>query len=186
MFLLSQILVFLALALIIGGLIGYAFHACIADNEREDLRAALSAEQSRPYPIVEPTTLPEAPSRDAVPLSMAPFPSDPSDGPVTPVALSDLTPRDLEHALLAAAPGKSPKARFERNDLTMIKGLTPDMDAFLATIGITRIADLTDLTAQELYWLVDNLPGNGASLYRDQWIAQAAALRATPAQYESY
>lgn len=160
MFLISQMLVFLTLALIIGGLIGYAFRACLSDNGHQDTPEVTASEK-----ILDKTARPLA-----APTSLAPFPQT-----GTP-QLAALTPRDLEHELLAAAPGKSPKARFVADDLTAINGLTPEMDAFLADLGITRLADIADLTSKELYWLVDHLPGDGASLYRDQWVAQASRL----------
>jgi predicted flap endonuclease-1-like 5' DNA nuclease len=177
MFLLSQILIFLALALIVGGLIGYAFRACLVDNDNLAQREELALTKEYNQALLETQA-----SQDLRPVvgtiaGLAPFPVAAEVEPDTPLlGLGTLSARDLEQALLASAPGKSPKPRFGADDLTAIKGLTPEMDAFLGSLGITRLADIASLSAGELYWLVDNLPGDGASVYRDQWVAQAEAL----------
>jgi predicted flap endonuclease-1-like 5' DNA nuclease len=201
MYLISQTLIYLLLALIIGGAIGYAFRACLADTACDDVREDLALAQSRlqefedrtraanvapasglePFPPQSPTPV----SKPFVPEPIVTLASVNGSLPVAPEmggqpeaanGLNTLTTRQLEAQLLAAAPGTSPKSRFEADDLTAIKGLTPQMDAWLASFGITRLADIISLTPAELYWLVENLPGDGSSVYRDHWVAQAHAL----------
>jgi predicted flap endonuclease-1-like 5' DNA nuclease len=227
MFVISQIMIFLLLALIVGGAIGYAFRACLADAACDDVRNDLALAQTRlqeleeravpvvsspvadlpPFPVQreqtdpapfvpkpfvpEPiVTLADTLNGGAQPLPLAPemarqmppqmppqLSSQALVGAEVSNTLAVLSQRELEAALLATEPGTSPKSRFEAEDLTAIKGLTPQMDRFLASFGITRLADITNLTASELYWLVENLPGDGASVYRDHWVAQATALQ---------
>jgi predicted flap endonuclease-1-like 5' DNA nuclease len=175
MYLISQTLIYLALALLIGGGIGYAFRACLADTACDDVREDLALARARLSAMEH--------DRNSVKLApvqgLTPFPAA-NDSfvakPETAARLSDLDARGIETVLLAAAPGTSPKIRFEFDDLTTIKGLTPKMDAWLSGLGITRLADIASLTPSELYWLVENLPENGASVYRDHWVAQATRL----------
>jgi hypothetical protein len=204
MYLISQTMIYLLLALIVGGAIGFAFRACLADTACDDVREDLALAQARLQDAEERARVARAapvsglaafPVQSEPPKTQAPAPFVPE--PLVTLAdtatslprapemggklaanpgLSMLTTRDLEAALLAAAPGTSPKSRFEADDLTAIKGLTPQMDAWLASFRITRLADIASLTPSELYWLVENLPGDGSSVYRDHWIAQATAL----------
>jgi predicted flap endonuclease-1-like 5' DNA nuclease len=199
MYLISQNLIYLILALLAGGGIGYAFRACLADTACDDVREDLALAQKRLEETQDQLTqarqvpkvdLPPFPQTETERAPLAPFVPEPlvtvtNGSPLLPTApemggaqpsLNAFSSRDLETKLLAAAPGISPKSRFEAEDLTAIKGLTPAMDSYLAGLGITRLADIESLTPAELYWLVDNLPGDGASIYKDQWVAQASKL----------
>jgi predicted flap endonuclease-1-like 5' DNA nuclease len=163
MYFLAQSIVYLALALLAGGGIGFALRACLADTACDDVREDLRLLQSRYNALLE--------TQDGQQTQFVRSPMA-----VQPSNLASLSTPDLEAALLSAAPGSPPKARFEPDDLTMIRGVTPEIDAFLARQGITRFDHIAEMSASELYWLVENLPRNGASVYRDQWVAQAARL----------
>jgi predicted flap endonuclease-1-like 5' DNA nuclease len=205
MYLISQTMIYLLLAIIIGGAIGYAFRACLADTACDNVRDDLALAQSRlqamednqratPIPVANdlgmaPFPKPSETTRPAafVPEPIVTIANAPQTLPIAPemggprdssAALSAMPARDLESVLLAAEPGTSPKSRFEADDLTAIKGLTPQMDVWLSGLGITRLADIASLTPPELYWLVEHLPGDGSSVYRDHWIAQATAMMA--------
>jgi predicted flap endonuclease-1-like 5' DNA nuclease len=165
MYLINQIFIFLALALIVGGAIGYALRACMADTACDDLRDELALVQSRQNAQLE--------SQTAVQTRQV----TPAIGGVSAVSgLADMNARDFEDALLVAAPGTLLKNRFGADDLTAIRGVTRKMDVWLGLNGITRFSHIADLTAGELYWLVENLPQDGASVYRDHWVAQASKL----------
>ena len=165
MFLISQIFIYLALALIIGGAIGFALRACLADRACDEVREDLALANARYNGLLESTAA--AQTQQVIKPSVA---HNVSTG------LGDLHPRDLEFALLQVAPGTSLKGRFAADDLTVIKGITPEIDVWLGLNGITRFSQIASLSASELYWLVENLPQDGASVYRDQWVAQAIAL----------
>lgn len=167
MFLIGQILVYFALALIVGGAIGFMLRACMADTACDDVRDELKEVRLR-YQTSE-ENLASVKSRNVEPV--APLAT-------ANTALAVLNERDLEIALLAAAPGTSLLGRFGADDLTAIKGITPKIDVWLGLKGITRFSHIANLTPSELYWLIENLPQNGASVYRDHWVAQAVALDA--------
>lgn len=167
MFLIGQILIYFALALIAGGAIGFMWRACMADTACDDVRDELKDAHLRYQTLEE--SLANVTSRHVQPVV-----------PVLPAqaGLEILTERDLEVALLEAAPGTSLQGRFGADDLTAIKGITPKIDVWLGLKGITRFSHIANLTPGELYWLIENLPDNGASVYRDHWVAQAVALDA--------
>lgn len=179
MYLISQVFIFLAIALLIGGAIGYAFRSCLADTACDDVRADLAQTTARYEALLESQLAAETrqivlPVREA---QLAPARASASTQALVP-DLAAMDRYEVEHALLAAAPGVSIRARFGVDDLTSIKGLTPKMDVWLGRNGITRYSDIAGLSASELYWLVENLPDDGASIYRDHWVAQTKALLA--------
>jgi predicted flap endonuclease-1-like 5' DNA nuclease len=165
MYLLSQTLIYLALALVVGGAIGFAWRSCLSDES---------------VGLVQNEMAVATPQNDAADPGLH---NDRAHQPTPPVIetpptqyLADLSSRELEAVLLNAAPGQSPKARFGADDLTAIMGITPQIDVWLGLQGITRFSHIADLSAAELYWLVENLPHKGASVYDHQWVAQAAKL----------
>jgi predicted flap endonuclease-1-like 5' DNA nuclease len=168
MYLIGQAIVYLALALIIGGALGYALRSCIADTACDDVREDLALAQSR-YDAILKTQSAIPPQQMTIVATVA------SSAP----SLVDMDARALEAALLSAAPGTSLKNRFGADDLTAIQGITPKMDVWLGLQGITRFAQIANLSAGELFWLVENLPEHGGSVYRDQWVAQATKLITT-------
>lgn len=167
MFLIGQILIYFALALIVGGAIGFMLRACMADTACDDVRDELKEAQVR-YQTAE-ENLASGTSRHVAPVVPLTH---------TNAGLERLSERDLEVTLLAGAPGTSLLGRFGADDLTAIKGITPKIDVWLGLKGITRFSHIANLTPSELYWLIENLPQNGASVYRDHWVAQAVELDA--------
>jgi predicted flap endonuclease-1-like 5' DNA nuclease len=166
-FLLSQTIIYLALALIAGGAIGYAWRACLADTACDSVREDLVLANARYEEVLQRYKTQQA-QKVAAPVTL----DEPKMG------LADLSVRDLETALLMASPGAALNARFGGDDLTQISGITSPMDVWLGQNGVTRFSHIAELTAAELYWLVENLPEDGASVYRDQWVAQATMLDA--------
>jgi predicted flap endonuclease-1-like 5' DNA nuclease len=167
MFLVGQIFLFLALALIIGGAIGYAVRSCLADTACDDIREDLELERSRNAALLESQIANE--TRHVEAKAIAVLETSGSN-------LAALSTPELEAVLLDSAPGTPLKRRFGGDDLTVIRGITPKIDVWLGLQGITRFSHLANLTPSELYWLVENLPERGASVYRDHWIAQAMRL----------
>ena len=161
MYFVTQAFIYLALALIIGGAIGYAFRSCLADTACDSVRDDLTLANARITALLE--------SQNAQLAQHVPT-------HVEMPALAMMTARDLETVLLAAAPGAPLKHRFGADDLTSIKGITPKTDVWLGLHGITRFSQIASLNAAEAYWLVENAPENGDSVYRDNWIAQAHEL----------
>jgi predicted flap endonuclease-1-like 5' DNA nuclease len=165
MYLFSQIFAYLALALIIGGAIGYALRACMADTACDDVREDLALANARHDALLESQSGRETQqviATASLTNTASPF--------------SEMDPYQFERELLDAAPGKPLKARFGADDLTAIRGITPKIDVWLGLNGITRFSQLASLSAAELYWLVENLPQNGDNVYRYNWVAQAERL----------
>lgn len=165
MYLISQVFIYLALALIIGGAIGFAIRSCQGDSSCDDIRDELSQANARYAALLERQN-PTEPSPIVTAASPVVFAN----------RFAEMDPVSLERELLNAAPGKPLKARFGPDDLTSIRGITPKIDAWLGLNGVTRFSQVADLSAAELYWLVENLPENGNSVYRDNWVAQAHSL----------
>jgi predicted flap endonuclease-1-like 5' DNA nuclease len=165
MYLIAQNFIYLAIAMIIAATIGYVVRACMADTACDDVREDLRLAQARYDDLLEKSQSPTPIAPAAKPPVLEPLNHD----------LAALSRRDLEAIILAAEPGRSPARRLAADDLTIIKGITPRLDHWLASLHITRFEHLLSLSPSELYWLVDNAPENGASLYRDNWLAQASA-----------
>jgi predicted flap endonuclease-1-like 5' DNA nuclease len=168
MYIILQGFIYLALAIIIGGGIGYALRSCLKDTACDDVRDALALSQSR-YDALSGQYEQHKRTAQIRPISIA------DDALTNTANLSTLSSRELESFILASGNPKSPARRFGDDDLTSIKGISPTLDAWLATLNITRFEHLANLEAAELYWMVENAPENGSSIYRDQWIAQARA-----------
>jgi predicted flap endonuclease-1-like 5' DNA nuclease len=165
MYLISQVFIYLALALIIGGAIGYTIRSCFAETACDDVREDLVLANARYASLLESHSASE--TRHIMT----------SANSATPVNhFAKMDPFTLETELLKAAPGRSLKARFGADDLTAIQGITPQIDVWLGLNGITRFSQIASLTAEELYWLAENLPQNGYSVYRYNWVAQAERL----------
>jgi predicted flap endonuclease-1-like 5' DNA nuclease len=166
MFLIAQMFLYLAIALIVGGGVGFMLRACLGDSACDGVRDDLKLAQDRYEALLE-EGLKTKSKIVHVPSTVAPQRVEPIIG--------DLNARDLETRILASAPGTSPSRRLGVDDLTIIKGITPRLDTWLAQNNITRFEHLVGLSAAELYWLVENAPENGSSIYRDNWVAQARA-----------
>ena len=145
--------------------------ACMADAACDDVKDELQHSQACYEALLE--------SHNALEVRQVVSQAPVSVAMLLPISnLAKLESRDFERTLLAAAPGVCVKNRFGADDLTTIKGITPKIEVWLGLNGITRFADIASLRASELYWLVENSPYDGASVYRDQWVAQAAGLAA--------
>jgi predicted flap endonuclease-1-like 5' DNA nuclease len=170
MYIIFQGFIYLALAIVIGGAIGYALRSCLTDTACDDVRDALVLSQSQ-YDMLSDQYEEHKRSAQIQPTSI----TAPNTAITNTANLSTLSSRELESAILASGNPKSPARRFAGDDLTAIKGISPRLDAWLATLNITRFEHLANLEAGELYWMVENAPENGSSIYRDQWLAQARA-----------
>ena len=71
--------------------------------------------------------------------------------------------------LAAARGGKA-------DDLKIIKGIGPKLEALLHTLGFFHFDQLAAWTAAELAWVDDNLDGFKGRALREDWVGQARAL----------
>lgn len=70
---------------------------------------------------------------------------------------------------------KRPKG--EPDDLKLIKGITPELEAKLNKLGLIKFEQITNLTDDEIAWLDEQLSLNGA-IEHDDWVGKATDLMA--------
>ena len=80
-----------------------------------------------------------------------------------------------------AAQPKKPRAlkaprKSGSDDLKIIKGIGPKLEALLHTLGFFHFDQLAAWTAAELAWVDDNLDGFKGRALREDWVGQARAL----------
>ena len=86
----------------------------------------------------------------------------------------------------AAAPAEAPKGtkpamlsearEGKADDLKMIKGVGPKLEALLHSLGVFHFDQIAGWKADELEWIDDNLEGFKGRASRDNWIEQASKL----------
>lgn len=86
-------------------------------------------------------------------------------------------------AKLADAPAKPKKPRGLKaprkagaDDLKIIKGIGPKLEALLHTLGFFHFDQIAAWTGAELAWVDDNLEGFKGRAVREDWVGQARAL----------
>jgi NADH-quinone oxidoreductase subunit E len=62
------------------------------------------------------------------------------------------------------------------DDLKMIKGVGPKLEALLHSLGVFHFDQIAGWKADELDWIDDNLEGFKGRASRDNWVEQAAKL----------
>jgi large subunit ribosomal protein L19 len=70
---------------------------------------------------------------------------------------------------------KRPKG--EPDDLKLIEGVTPELEAKLNKLGVTKFEQIANLTDDEIAWLDEQLSLNGA-IEHDDWVVKAVDLMA--------
>lgn len=150
------------LALVVGVILGLP-------SGEAPLRPPTPAAAPAPAPAAAPAAAaPPAPAPDAPPAAVVPgaAPPAPSD-PAPTVAV----PAEKPPTLAAARDGKP-------DDLKLIKGVGPKLEAMLHRMGIFHFDQIAAWSAAELAWVDDNLEGFKGRASRDEWIAQARILAA--------
>ena len=86
-------------------------------------------------------------------------------------------------AKLADAPARPKKPRGLKaprkagaDDLKIIKGIGPKLEALLHTLGFFHFDQIAAWTGAELAWVDDNLEGFKGRAVREDWVGQARAL----------
>ena len=77
--------------------------------------------------------------------------------------------------------GKKPKTmkaprKAGADDLTLIKGVGPKLEALLHSMGFFHFDQIAAWTSQEVAWVDQNLEGFKGRVTRDDWVAQATIL----------
>lgn len=100
-----------------------------------------------------------------------------------PVAAPAPAPVAVAPAPVAAVPAEKPPTLTEArggkpDDLKLIKGVGPKMEAMLHRMGFFHFDQIAAWKAAELAWVDDNLEGFKGRASRDEWVAQARILAA--------
>ena len=200
-FLLGEIWVLIALAALLGLFAGWLIwgrrsvtQAPVNSGEADRLRLQLGECESRARaqaarittlereaaaPVLPAVT---AASEEAAPAEAAPVMATPviaapvmaapvmvAADPLPPIPPeSDDTPRRPE-ALSAARDGGP-------DDLKLIKGVGPKLEALLHSLGFYHFDQLAHWTAAEIAWVDENLEGFKGRVTRDEWVQQARDL----------
>lgn len=80
-----------------------------------------------------------------------------------------------------AAPSPRPAKLYQAappdaDDLKLIKGVGPKLEAMLNAMGIYRFEQIAGFSDANLAWVDDNLTAFKGRPFRDDWVAQARAL----------
>ena len=95
------------------------------------------------------------------------------EAPVAPVA----KPEEVTPPVMAEKPAALVAARDGgADDLKLIKGVGPKLEALLNSMGFFHYDQIAALTAAELAWVDQNLEGFKGRASRDNWVAQAQQL----------
>lgn len=86
-------------------------------------------------------------------------------------------------AIMAAAPVKAKKPRGLKaprksgvDDLKLIKGVGPKLEALLHSLGFFHFDQIANWTEAELAWVDENLEGFKGRVIRENWVEQARAF----------
>ena len=123
-------------------------------------------------PAVHAPVSAPAPAPAAAPV-VAPAPA------AAPVVAAAPQPAAATPAAPAAKPAGLTAARGGKpDDLKVIKGVGPKLEALLHSMGYFHFDQIAAWTAAEIAWVDDNLEGFKGRVTRDDWVAQARALAA--------
>ncbi|MBL8562391.1 MAG: NADH-quinone oxidoreductase subunit E [Gemmobacter sp.] len=198
-FLLGEIWVLIALAALLGLFAGWliwgrrsVIEAPVNSGEADRLRLQLGecesrarAQAARITTLEREAAAPTLPAATAVPVEVAPLMAAPDMAAPVMVAaapLAEITadplpaippatddrPRRPE-ALSAARDGRP-------DDLKLIKGVGPKLEALLHSLGFYHFDQLAHWTAAEIAWVDENLEGFKGRVTRDEWVQQARDL----------
>lgn len=183
-FLLAEIWVLLALAVLVGLIAGWLIWGGRPDlggdaDEVRRLQAELDREKARsraqstdplddipamqgggytrPTPMSPPATMPSSPPK--------PDPIDPE-----PVSSPPATANNAKPTGLSAPRDGMP------DDLTKIKGVGRKLEKLCNDLGFWHYDQIAAWTGDEIAWVDDNLEGFKGRVTRDQWVDQAKAL----------
>lgn len=145
-----------------------------AEDTPATARTAALDETPPPAPETMPVATP-APERAAppAPLPVAPAPP-PLAGDDTPV-VATAAPFDPAPATIAAKLA-TPDMSSSADDLTMLKGVGPKLAARLNELGVTRFAQIAQLTPADAEALDAQLGSFQGRMTRDRWVEQAGYL----------
>lgn len=196
-FLLTEIWVLLALAILLGLLAGWIIWGGRGDNgaaaeEVRRLRLALEKERARARASVKDTV------GDVPPMQGGGYtrPTPPPKPTVQPIATPQPVPDEVDTAPAPVAPAPAPapaptpatQAAHQKpagldaprdglpDDLTQIKGIGAKLARLCNDLGFYHFDQIAAWTDAEIAWVDDNLEGFKGRVTRDKWVDQARVL----------
>ena len=180
-FLLGEVWVLIALALLLGLLVGWLIWGrrettVVADTAEADrLRAQLQAEKARGTECSAKVAalearLAEATAQANAAAMAAPAMAAPEPAPA-PVADSTESPGTKPATLDAPRDGAP-------DDLKRIKGIGPKLEALCNRLGFWHFDQIANWSDAEIAWVDANLEAFKGRVTRDNWVAQARVLAA--------
>ena len=193
-FLLGEIWLLIALAALLGLFAGWliwgrrsvtlapvntAVTTAVNSGEADRLRLQLGecesrarAQAARITTLEREATAPVLPAVTAAPIMAAPVMV--AAAPLAEIAADPLPPQNdgtprRPEALSAARDGGP-------DDLKLIKGVGPKLEALLHSLGFYHFDQLANWTAAEIAWVDENLEGFKGRVTRDDWVQQARDL----------
>lgn len=172
-FLLGEIWVLIALAALLGLVVGWliwgrsaAPAAAVEDSEARRLRAELEACRAKAAAAEDRVAAMER-ELEAVQQTAA---AVELTAPPAAVAAAEVAP--ARPARLEAPRGGVP------DDLKRIKGVGPKLEALLNRLGFWHFDQIANWTAAEVAWVDENLETFKGRVTRDDWVTQARQLAA--------
>ncbi|SEA21762.1 NADH:ubiquinone oxidoreductase [Rubrimonas cliftonensis] len=141
--------------------------------EEKEAGSAASAEAAAPARPAAEAAAPTSPAAAAAPVNVvAERASAPVDGMAAPNAVDAPGARgDAGKPELLDAPRAG-----GGDDLKLIKGVGPKLEAMLNRMGIHHFDQIAGWTGEEVAWVDDNLEGFRGRVSRDGWVDQARVL----------
>jgi predicted flap endonuclease-1-like 5' DNA nuclease len=196
-FLLTEIVVLLALAALLGLFIGWLIwgrrsNVSIDTSEADRLRASLAECKARgdearaklarlEAELIEARAAAASATKAAVAMPAAAI-SAPVIAPAAPVVVAPAAFMAVPEP--AAAPTQTatkPKGLTEArggvpDDLKLVKGIGPALEKLCHKLGYFHFDQIASWTDTEIAWVDDNLEGFKGRVTRDEWVVQARDL----------
>ena len=155
-----------------------------SDAESSVARGAAPSAAPAVAPPIEAAPEPE-PEPEPEPVAQAPQP-EPEPEPAPEPVRAEPAPEPVRaEAAPAASDGEAvaPALLSEArpggaDDLKLIRGVGPKLEATLHRMGVFHYDQIASWTDREVAWVDDNLEGFRGRVSRDEWVAQARVLAA--------
>ncbi len=138
-----------------------------AENARADAKAAEEAAAKAAAPVMAAPVM--APAAMAAPVMAA-----------APVKAAAKPKADAKPETQDAAPAKPKGLTAARggkaDDLKLIKGVGPKLEALCHKLGFYHFDQIANWTTKEIAWVDENLEGFKGRVTRDEWVPQARDL----------
>ncbi len=182
-YLITQILIYLILAALIGFLVAWILRGSRLGARIEELENELWRLRAEPPPPSAPTAQPAVSAVIAAPASArgsssrasapaAAMPAAPTPAAPTPAAPTPAAPTP---ASTDATPVAFAAPQGEADDLKRIKGIGPKIEGILHSLGIWHFHQIAAWTPDNAAWVNEQLSFKGR-IEREEWIPQAQKL----------